>query len=258
MDTFSKVNFSEIFDQPSIIQIVGSTNSGKTTLIKHILKNYSDKFSYIFYLTDNKQILKSDGLMNSYIWPNHIFSATTKDSSKLTIFLKELENMMIDINSKNEEEQRPLDNVLVICDDVNKYPSDLYTSVKQSRHYQISLVMLIQYYVDLHTSVREQVSHIILCSKESLDEFMSNKNKKINNNVIKDLYKDKIKFQLENLNIDKKLYYILDVGITPKISYEFIEDIDSLNSCNTLINNKSQLKNIIDKFVLHNLILLNK
>lgn len=137
------IQFIEKYKNPnysSVIIVYGMKNSGKSTLIHHLMNNYLFKlFDAIFLITGNEHN-KEEYINHCGIEPKKIFS--TLDDPKTSIFL---DNIIKFQNITNKSKR-----IMLIMDDIidssNKQHnnSKLDSIISNCRHYNISILIASQ------------------------------------------------------------------------------------------------------------------
>jgi predicted AAA+ superfamily ATPase len=150
MNNFIKTNFS--------LTISGACQSGKTHLIKYIVKSFKEEFDWIVLFSNTA------GFNNDYE-----FLKEYKHYSFGTIGFDQKLKAIMNIQKKNREKGNKC-KILMILDDIQG-------SIKESkvfsqfcstyRHFNISLIFSVQYITAASTSLREISSHIIIFNQKT-------------------------------------------------------------------------------------------
>lgn len=188
--------------KPSTILICGSTMSGKTTLLKKLLKEqllaYHD-YIYIFSPTINLSLDFEEFKENSTIEEGRVlrkFSNPTEFKTHIKSIYQQQEDLFKNYGKKE------VPNVLCILDDAinekllspNGYISKMSIS---SRHYNVSLVILSQRIAAIPRQIRINAKYVFLFSSSNfselqrfLDEFVPKRYKKNFENKLIDIFNE--------------------------------------------------------------------
>lgn len=213
---------------PCNIVIIGPTNTGKTTILKHILlKIISEKnYDFIYLVTNSKISVDNNNYLN-YFYLNHIkYLDTVNYKTELSNFLNQVKNHGNNLKKKNWNGK-----IIIVFDDIGekiKYTLNNFT--QECRHANISCIMLLHHYTHIPPSVRESVRYIFFTASVSVapKEFMQKKNSK-------DI--DKISTMVTNLFNKKKYIYCIYDAIASYFYYYKLDKCAELDNTDKVLRN---------------------
>lgn len=226
---------------PCNIVIIGTTDSGKTTILKHILLKIINKHSYDFlYLITNSKISVYNNNYLNYFFLNHIkYLDINNFKTELGNFLIQIKNFGNDLKIKKKWNGK----IILIFDDVGeKLKLSLNNFTQECRHANISCIMLVHYYTHLPPSVRESVKYIFFTktSLPSLKEFLPKKNARDT---------EKITNVVSTLLNKKKYIYCVYDSISAYFYYYIVDNYRELDNTDYVLKNTMS---IIKKKIFNN------
>ena len=152
MDNFIDLSF--------ITNVVGTCGSGKSYLIKYMLRSMRRSFNFVVVFSNTAGFTKDYEFLNEIGMPHAIHSSLNIE----TITAKVME-----IQKKNRLQNR-LRNVLIIFDDCfgNVGNSKIFKNlVSTYRHYNISIIFSTQYVSGATTFLREISNYVVIFNQRT-------------------------------------------------------------------------------------------
>jgi transcriptional regulator with GAF, ATPase, and Fis domain len=163
-----KNDFRKIFKEKENIRVAiyGASNSGKSYIARKIIKQNSIRYKKILYFlgSDNTSIRKLNFI--TYLQINEDFPIIIKS--------------IFDLHKKMNKKTRNKSRILIIIDDIQSYLKEcsyLFKVITYSRHLNIDLCLICQYYTMLPILVRTQCTHSIykkIMQKNIISQIYSN------------------------------------------------------------------------------------
>jgi GTPase SAR1 family protein len=225
---------------PCNIVIIGPTNTGKTTILKHILLEIIDKKKQDFvYLVTNSKISVDNNNYLNFFYLNHIkYLDTVNYKIELETFLDQVKNHGNNIKKKNWTGK-----IIIVFDDVGeKIKFSIKNFTQECRHANISCIMLLHHYTHIPPSVRESIKYIFFTALVSVSakDFLQKKN-------TKDV--DRISNMVSILFIKKKYIYCVYDSLNSHFYYYLIDKHTNLDSTDKVLRYSVSIikKKIFDK-----------
>lgn len=228
-----------------MIAILGDSNTGKTTLAKHIILKSKNMFDMIFLLQGSTP--SSDNLYHDFVWPcDMTFNKPTDYDTKsrtatikkyvkdLTLLSLELTKINGDIAElkKTNPDASPI-KTLFLIDDIGNDLKNFSNIGNVARHSKISIIFLIHKETDLDKETREKITHYFISSKSP------NPIKIIKDVFSMDvkLYEEK-KMHLINSDMDKRFFLVCTKTNTNILYFcldnDDFENLKKESQCNLL------------------------
>jgi predicted AAA+ superfamily ATPase len=162
---FKNFNFDTIKSVPSIV-IIGKRGTGKTTLVKNIYDQFSDKARDFIVICSNRGDLNHKSNAEYY-----------KKLDKFKIFKKYSDDLIENILSEQKERKNKNDNskVFLVLDDCLTDKGDwpksqiFFELVFNSRVYNIILIITTQYASNISPAHRENLDYVFLLTDDVIN-----------------------------------------------------------------------------------------
>lgn len=242
--TTDAFNLDDMFVEDSVnINLTGSTGTGKSTILYHILNKYHTRFRHIYYFTGQPN-WDSTGI-NNYVWEDHIFTINVSDKSSrddISMYITKHQEWL----SKFQDKPR----TLLIFDDLGEHLRNQLKNIINTRHSRISMIILTHDSTNLEPSVKQNIQFSIYA--ELIDIRRSLKN--LPTEIAKILDKQQAQILQESTKESKK-YIVYDAKHRDSFYYYIIpkKDVDDLKDgkINILHNNESNAKDLIKEQILN-------
>lgn len=170
----NKINFKTCFEKPgNIVAIFGKSGSGKTTTLKHLIKETGDTFSHVFIYQGSQPA--DDNLYIDVAWPDDInVVSNDSDTKKGTIdnikkemddiinYITKLNIEINDENKKNPNNKKKLMHILFIFDDLTKETNNFKEYLGKLRHSPVTMILLLHSATNIDKSFRSFITYFIV------------------------------------------------------------------------------------------------
>lgn len=178
MSNLNRVDLNNIFKNENeglLISIIGSSGSGKTTVLKHILSTTENIFTHVILIQGAKPA--NDNVYIDYVWPHDIFfpnpSETIKEfMSRMKNKIKKYMDGVITYNSfiqdqidSNPNSKLKIIKTLFIFDDCSSQTKCLSDLCDTYRHSKISMIFLIHNDTDIDKTFRSKITYCFMSVK---------------------------------------------------------------------------------------------
>lgn len=225
---------------PCNIVIIGPTNTGKTTILKHILLEIigNAKRDFVYLVTNSKISVDNNNYLN-FFYLNHIkYLDAPNYKIELETFLDQVKNHGNNIKKKNWTGK-----IIIVFDDVGeKIKFSIKNFTQECRHANISCIMLLHHYTHIPPCVRESIKYIFFTALVSVSpkDFLQKKN-------TKDI--DRISTMVSNLFTKKKYVYCVYDSLNSYFYYYLIDKHKDLDYTDKVLRYSVSIikKKIFDK-----------
>ena len=170
----NKLIYKDAFKKPgNIIALFGNSGCGKTTMLKHIIRENSETFTNVYIYQGSQP--NEDNVYTDIAWPDDITVVNNdvdkkkdvidnikKEMDDIINFVTRINSEITDSNKKNPKNTKKLMHILFIFDDLTKESNKFNDYLGKLRHCPVTMILLLHNATNIDKTFRAAITYFII------------------------------------------------------------------------------------------------